>query len=205
MEKYSILRWKPTIQQELDKLLTSAIETAQSLISCVPPMVVDCLPNPDFRSKAYPTLQGDPTNYVTTQPALFFSYEAGGDKINGKCELLPPESRCFSICRNWSDKEDGVQVSKKKTEDMIREMQLRFPQRKVCYSNDCSSRKISKNLKLNVEPANQQMRKRSHASAKQQASRDESKVTYELQDFPLPPPLPPYNCFIYNFHKGTSL
>lgn len=194
MEKYSILQHKPTIQQELDKLLTSAIETAQSLISCVPPMVVDCLPYPDVASKAYPTLQGDPTNYVTTQPALFFSYEAGGDKINGKCELLLPESRCFS--RNWSDKEDGVQVSKKKPEGMIREMQIRFPQRRGCYSNECSSRKISKNLKFNVEPANQQMRKRSHASEKQQ-------TTYVLHDFPHP--FPPYSYSTYNFHKGTSL
>ena len=189
MEKYSILQQKPNIQQELNKLLTSAIETAQSLISFVPPMVVDCLPNPDIASKAYPSLQGDPTNYVITQPALFFSYEADGDKINGKCELLPPESCCFS--RNWSGKEDGVQVSKKET-TMIRELELRFPQRKGGYSNEHSSLKIRKNSKLNVEPANQQMRKRSHTSQKQQASHNESKVMYELHNFPIP--LPPYSC-----------
>ena len=188
MEKYGILHQKPAIQQEFDKLLTSAIETAQSLISFVPPMVVDCHPNPDFASKAYPSLQGEPTDYVITQPALFFSYEAGGDKINGKCELLPPESHCFS--RNWSDKEDGIQVSKKET-SMIRELKLRFPQRKGGYSNERSSLKISKNLKLNVEPANQQMRKRSHTSEKQQASHNKSEVMYELRSFPIP--LPPYS------------
>ena len=168
MEKYSILRWKPTIQQELDKLLTSAIETAQSLISCVPPMVVDCLPNPDFRSKAYPTLQGDPTNYVTTQPALFFSYEADGDKINGKCELLPHKSHCFS--RNWSDKGSGIQVSKKESETQTewqlpaQKLRSGFPQREGCFSTSdrISSTKKSKNSQLN-----QQTRKRSHATSEQ--------------------------------------
>ena len=145
MEEYSILHQKPTIQQEFDKLLTSAIETAQSLISCVPPMVIDCLPYPDFASKAYGSLQGDPTNYVTTQPALFFSYEAGGDKINGKCELLPPESRCFS--RNWSDKESGLQVSKKESETQTeiqlsaQVLQLGFPLRERGFNNGNSSTK----------------------------------------------------------------
>ena len=166
MEKYSILRQKPTIQQELDKLLTSAIETAQSLISCVPPMVVDCLPNPDIASKAYASLQGDPTNYVTTQPALFFSYEAGGDKINGKCELMPHKSHCFS--RNWSDKGSGMQVSKKESETQT-ELQLPaqkpqsgFPRREGGFSDVNSSTKKSKNSQLN-----QQTRKRSRSTSEQ--------------------------------------
>ena len=140
MEKYSILQQKPTIQQEFNKLLINAIETAQSLISFVPPMVIDCLPNPDFASKAYPSLQGEPTNYVITQPALFFSYEAGGDKINGKCELLPPESCCFS--RNWS-KKDGVQVFKKETAtqtELTQLLSLGFPQRGHFINGNLSRR-----------------------------------------------------------------
>lgn len=165
MEKYSILQQEPTIQQEFDKLLTSAIETAQSLISCVPPMVVDCFPNPDFRSKAYPTLQGDPTNYVITQPALFFSYEADGDKINGKCELMPHKSHCFS--RNWSDEGSGVQVSKKEPKiqtEQIKKLRSGFPQREGCFSTSdrISSTKKSKNSQLNQQP-----RKRSHATSEQ--------------------------------------
>ena len=166
MEKYSILQQKPTIQQEFEKLLTSAIETAQSLISCVPPMVVDCLPDPDFASKAYQISKEDPTNYVTTQPALFFSYEAGGDKINGKCELMPHKSHCFS--RNWSDKGSGMQVSKKESETQT-EWQLPaqklpsgFPQRKGGFSDGNSSTKKSKNSQLN-----QQTRKRSHTTSEQ--------------------------------------
>ena len=173
MEKYSILQQKPAIQQEFDKLLTSAVETAQSLISFVPPMVVDCLPNPDFASKAYPTLLGEPTNYVTTTPALFFSYEADGDKINGKCELLPPESCCFS--RNWSGKESGIQVSKKESETQTelqfpaRELQSRFPQREGRFSNGNSSTKIRKESKIAQfnGSANQQMKKISYTTSEQ--------------------------------------
>ena len=198
MEEYSILQQKPNIQQEFDKLLTSAIETAQSLISCVPPMVVDCHPNTDFDSKAYPTPQEDPTNYVTTRPALFFSYEADGDKINGKWELLAPESRCYSICRNWSDKEDGIQVSKTERATVIREFQLRFPQRFGRYRNGHSSPKSSKK-KLNVQPVSRQGRRRP-ASKKQQASCDQSEIVkYELHQFPLP--IPPYSCPIYKLYK----
>ena len=172
MEEYSILQQKPNIQQEFDKLLINAIETAQSLISFVPPMVVDCCPNPDIASKAYPTLQGDPTNYVITQPALFFSYEAGGDKINGKCELLPPESCSFS--RNWLDKESSVQVSKKESETQT---ELEFqtlkqqlvPKREGCFSKGNSFTKTikeSKNSQFSAS-ANQQTRKRSHPTSEQ--------------------------------------
>ena len=173
MEKYSILQQKPAIQQEFDKLLTSAVETAQSLISFVPPMVVDCLPNPDFASKAYPTLLGEPTNYVTTTPALFFSYEADGDKINGKCELLPPESCCFS--RNFSGKESSIQVSKKKSETQTELefqtsiLQLGFPKREGCFSEGNSFTKTieeGKNSQF-IASANQQTRKRSHSTSEQ--------------------------------------
>ena len=172
MEKYSILQQKPTIQQEFDKLLTSAVETAQSLISFVPPMVVDCLPNPDIASKAYPTLLGDPTNYVTTTPALFFSYEADGDMIDGKCELLPPESCCFS--RNCSGKESGIQVSKKEIATQTTELQFPaqilqsgFPQRESRNGN--SSTKIRKESKISQSngSANRQMKKRSYTTSEQ--------------------------------------
>ena len=173
MEKYSILQQKPTIQQEFDKLLTSAVETAQSLISFVPPMVVDCLPNPDIASKAYPTLLGDPTNYVTTTPALFFSYEADGDKINGKCELLPPESCCFS--RNCSGKESGIQVSKKESETQTelqfpaQILQSGFPHREGGFSNGNSSTKIRKESKISQSngSANRQMKKGNYTISEQ--------------------------------------
>ena len=155
MEKYSILQQKPNIQQELNKLFTSAVETAQSLISFVPPMVVDCLPNPDFASKSYPSLQGDPTNYVITQPALFFSYEADGDKINGKCELLPLESRCFS--RNWSGKEDGVQVSKKEIATQTVEQQYISPPRYGQYYNRPITSKCQQMRRKNDQSENKQI------------------------------------------------
>ena len=182
MEKYSILQQKPTIQQELDKLLTSAIETVQSLISCVPPMVVDCLPYPDVTSKAYPTLQGDPTNYVTTQPALFFSYEAGGDKINGKYELLPPESHCFS--RNWSDKESEVQISKKESTTQTEWPQL-GPQRDGRYTDENLSKTNKKEKKsFQLKPSvNHQTTKGTHTLEKQKPSESANNSS---QHFTLP-------------------
>ena len=180
MEEYSTLQQKPNIKHEFDKLLTSAIETAQSLISFVPPMVVDCHPNPDIASKAYPSLQGDPTNYVTTQPALFFSYEAGGDKINGECELLPPESRYFS--RNWSDKESGVQVFKQEIGTQTVVQQYISPPRYGQYYNRPIIRNDSKC---------QQMRRKNDQFENKQLSR-----SFQLGKFLLPPP--PYGCSTYN-------
>ena len=64
--------------EQLKSLIKRAMEIIQSLLVLVPPLVVDCSPNPDLDSGAYPGKMTPGTkaqHYLTTQSALFNSYE----------------------------------------------------------------------------------------------------------------------------------
>ena len=72
------------------------MEIIQSLLVLVPPLVVDCSPNPDLDSGAYPGKMTPGTkaqHYLITQSALFNSYE-------GKVEAKPGE---FSSIASFSE------------------------------------------------------------------------------------------------------
>ena len=60
-----------------ETLIKQVMEIIQSLLILVPPLVVDCCPNPDMCSEAYGKCARsfNATEYVTTRSALFYSYQ----------------------------------------------------------------------------------------------------------------------------------
>ena len=60
-----------------ETLIKQVMDIIQSLLILVPPLVVDCCPNPDMCSEAYGKCARsfNATEYVTTRSALFYSYQ----------------------------------------------------------------------------------------------------------------------------------
>ena len=73
--------------KQLESLIKRAMEVIQSLLILVPPLVVDCSSHPDIVSGAYPgkKVAGfTSAHYVTTQSALFYSYEGESEARTGE-------------------------------------------------------------------------------------------------------------------------
>ena len=81
------------MDKPLKSLIKQAMEVIQSLLILVPPLVVDCSFHPDIDSGAYPGRKGSgftSADYVTTQSALFYSYEGESEAKPG--EFTPTDS-----------------------------------------------------------------------------------------------------------------
>ena len=77
--------------KKLELLIKQAMEIIKSLLIPVPPLVVDCFPNPDIDSGAYPEKMIPGTkaqDYLTTQSALFYSYEGKVEAKLGECSSI---------------------------------------------------------------------------------------------------------------------
>ena len=61
--------------QKLQLLIKKVMENIQSFLTVVPPMVVDCSLHPDLESGAYSPKEAALEQCVTTQSALFYSYQ----------------------------------------------------------------------------------------------------------------------------------
>ena len=68
-----------------ETLIKQVMEIIQSLLILVPPLVVDCCPNPDMCSGAYgkSAVSFNATEYVTTRSALFYSYQGESEAKYG--------------------------------------------------------------------------------------------------------------------------
>ena len=75
---------------EMKALIKQSIEIIQSLLILVPPLVVDCFPNPDICGGAYGknVVSCNAADYATMRSALFYSY---------KGELVAKYGECSSI------------------------------------------------------------------------------------------------------------
>ena len=82
-------------KQKLEVLIKQTMETIQSLLILVPPMVVDCCPYPDMESRAYPAKKaGGSTSErcVTIRSALFYSYQGESAARHGEYGSISNES-----------------------------------------------------------------------------------------------------------------
>ena len=72
---------------EIEMLIKQSMKIIQSLLILVPPLVVDCFPNPDICSGAYGknVVSFNAADYVTTRSALFFSYQGESVAKDGEC------------------------------------------------------------------------------------------------------------------------
>ena len=98
--------------EQLKSLIKQAMEIIQSLLVLVPPLVVDCSRNPDLDSGAYPGKMTPGQHYLTTQSALFNSYEGEVEATTGEFSSIASFSEevltQFSIYSSRSEFEGNV-------------------------------------------------------------------------------------------------
>ena len=72
---------------KMETLIKQVMEIIQSLLILVPPLVVDCFPNPDICCGAYgkSVVSCNAEDYVTTRSALFYSYQGESVAKDGAC------------------------------------------------------------------------------------------------------------------------
>ena len=96
-------------KQKLEVLIKQTMETIQSLLILVPPMVVDCCPYPDMESRAYPAKKAGGSTLercVTTQSALFYSYQ--GELVARPGEYAPISNEFLAQFSHSSLQENAI-------------------------------------------------------------------------------------------------
>ena len=98
--------------EQFKSLIKQAMEIIQSLLVLVPPLVVDCSRNPDLDSGAYPSKMTPGHHYLTTQSALFNSYEGEVEATTGEFSSIASFREeiltQFSICNTRSQFEGNA-------------------------------------------------------------------------------------------------